>query len=273
MVRIFALSCLMAFVSNLGAVVRFPTYSVDQLLDSGFVKQEIEKHRATLERLQKDLQAASPLTRATLGEDIRRTECVLEALNYIDAKGFSVNDRQLLKLAFFRRAVVEGLPRTALPERQSRSGARLSFSAGHPDTATATKTTGDSADKSEAITAASAGQGGAEISFGEAVNLRDHLVAGQITVFEFYSKYCGPCRQIAPMLASLDERRDDVTVIRVNINRPDVEGIDWESPVVSQYGIRSVPHFIIYGPPGDLEAEGDEAYSLISLITRQAGVE
>ena len=52
-------------------------------------------------------------------------------------------------------------------------------------------------------------------------------------------------------------------VVKVDINRPKHQGIDWKSPVAQQYGLRSVPHFKVYGPDGKLIAEDKEASRLV----------
>jgi len=101
------------------------------------------------------------------------------------------------------------------------------------------------------------------IAFGQEVSLAEHVVAGKTTIFDFTSNYCPPCRQIAPKLDHLDETRDDIVVVAVDINRPDVKGIDWKSPVARQYDLHSIPHFKVFGPDGKLQAEGDAAAELV----------
>ena len=93
------------------------------------------------------------------------------------------------------------------------------------------------------------------VSRGAKVNLADYLVAGKTVVFDFYSDFCGPCVQMSPMLEKLHATRADVVVVKVDINRPDVKGIDWKSPVAVQYSLNSIPHFKVYGPDGKLKAE------------------
>jgi thiol-disulfide isomerase/thioredoxin len=102
------------------------------------------------------------------------------------------------------------------------------------------------------------------ISNGDKVDLKDFLVPGKTTVFDFYSEYCPPCRAIAPRLEQLHKTRDDIAVVRVDINRPGVKGIDWQSPVARQYDLESIPHFKIYGPDGKLVAEGQDARDLLN---------
>ena len=101
------------------------------------------------------------------------------------------------------------------------------------------------------------------ISHGQPIAVADYLVPGKTTVFDFYSEYCGPCMQIAPELEKLHARRADLAVVKVDINRPGVKGIDWQSPVALQYDLHSIPHFKIFGPDGKLKAEGDDAYEIV----------
>jgi len=104
----------------------------------------------------------------------------------------------------------------------------------------------------------------AHISRGATVTLADYLVPGKTTIFDFYSEYCPPCRAISPRLVQLHQKRDDVAVVKVDINRPGVKGIDWQSPVARQFQLESVPHFKVYGPDGALKAEGDAAYEMVA---------
>ncbi len=104
----------------------------------------------------------------------------------------------------------------------------------------------------------------AHISHGQTVTLADYLVPGKTTVFDFYSEFCPPCRRISPKLEKLHQTRDDIAVVKVDINRPGVRGIDWQSPVAQQFKLESIPHFKVYGPDGNLKAEGDPAYEMVS---------
>ena len=102
------------------------------------------------------------------------------------------------------------------------------------------------------------------IAFGQEVNITDYLVPGKTVVFDFTSEYCPPCRAISPALDKLHAQRDDVVVVKVDINREGVKGIDWKSPVARQYGMESIPHFKVYGPDGKLQAEGRPARELVT---------
>lgn len=107
-------------------------------------------------------------------------------------------------------------------------------------------------------TAAFAGTKDAEpahVSQGQTITLADHLVPGKTTIVDFTSKYCGPCQVYNEPLAKLHAARDDVAIVKVDINRPDLKRIDWQSPVAQQFKLQSIPHFKVYGPDGQLIAE------------------
>lgn len=93
------------------------------------------------------------------------------------------------------------------------------------------------------------------VAMGQQVQITDYLVPGKTVVFDFYSDFCPPCVRVAPALDKLHARREDIVVVKVDINRPGTKGIDWQSPVAKQYGLRSIPHFKVYGPDGKLLAE------------------
>ena len=90
----------------------------------------------------------------------------------------------------------------------------------------------------------------AQISQGEEINLADYVVPGKTTIFDFSSEFCGPCRTYTEPLAQLHAKRADLAVVRVDINRPNVRGIDWKSPVAREFQLESIPHFMVYGPDG-----------------------
>jgi len=93
------------------------------------------------------------------------------------------------------------------------------------------------------------------VSRGQPIKLDDYLSPGKTVIFDFYSDFCGPCVAVAPTLEKLHAKRADIVVVKVDINRPGVKGIDWQSPVTKQFGLRSIPHFKVYGPDGKLLAE------------------
>ncbi len=101
------------------------------------------------------------------------------------------------------------------------------------------------------------------IGHGKQVDLQKYIVAGKTTIVDFFSRYCPPCMAIGPMLEDIAQSRPDIALVKVDINRPGVRGIDWESPTARQFNLHSIPHFKIFGPDRKLFAEGDKARALI----------
>lgn len=114
---------------------------------------------------------------------------------------------------------------------------------------------------SAALAAQTKGTEPLRIAHGETVQLADYLVPGKTVIFDFTSRFCPPCRAYEEPLHQLHTSRADVVVVKVDINRPDVQRIDWQSPVARQYKLQSIPQFKIYGPDGKLVAEDAIEYS------------
>ena len=105
-----------------------------------------------------------------------------------------------------------------------------------------------------------------EVSYGEEIEVTDYLVEGKTTIVDFFSEFCPPCVALAPKLHELAESSEDINLVMVNINRPDVEGIDFESPVARQFELSGIPHMQVYGPDGALEAEGNAAMDMVEKM-------
>jgi len=250
------------------ASIRFPEYSISQLNDVEFVKQEIQKYQAVRDKLQGELKTAPPIIEVTLSGDLKKVDCLLEALRYVEGHGLRLDDPGLGKLSFFQKVPVGST--ILLPKPEVRTAARISTSkAAESRSSSAATAKAPPAEPAPEQTAAAATVPDG-ISHGEEIDLKDYLVGGQTTVFDFFSQYCPPCRQIAPLLEHLDRNRSDVTVVKVDINRPDVTGIDWQSPVARQFELYSVPHFKVYAPDGTLQAEGPAGYALVALLLEQS---
>lgn len=101
------------------------------------------------------------------------------------------------------------------------------------------------------------------IGRGERVTLEEHLFPGKTTIVDFYSEFCPPCRAIAPVLEKLVRARSDLGLLKVDINRPGHQGIDWGSPVAQQFNLTGIPHLRIYDAQGQLIAQGQQAHGII----------
>jgi thiol-disulfide isomerase/thioredoxin len=242
------LTIVAALAAWIAAAYPVPEFTPQQLGDPAFVQQAIAKAEASRSDLEAKRSKASSLQLASIDNDLRKVGMVLEFLQYVKAHGYRPGDPGLDALAYTksqRKISSQELPKVA------KNPAPSGGVAGPPDPEPAPT---------------------APITHGEAVDIERHLVKGKTVVFDFYSDYCPPCRNVAPRLEKLDAARDDLVVIRVDINRPGVQGIDWNSMVARQYGLRSIPHFVVYSPDGKKLAEGQEASARVYKMLGDAGL-
>ena len=55
---------------------------------------------------------------------------------------------------------------------------------------------------------------------------------------DFWAPWCGPCRIVAPHLEELNDERDDLRVVKLNV--------DDNPATASKYGIMSIPTMILF---------------------------
>ena len=96
---------------------------------------------------------------------------------------------------------------------------------------------------------------------GAAINLQSSLVPGRINIVDFYADWCGPCRQMAPLLEGFVAKNPRYCLLKVDIK-------DWKSPVALQYGLHSIPHLKIFDDHGKLMSEGDAARTYLSKVIK-----
>jgi thiol-disulfide isomerase/thioredoxin len=108
---------------------------------------------------------------------------------------------------------------------------------------------------------------------GQTIELNKLPSRGKITVVDFFSQYCPPCMQLAPLLEQLAQKRSDLAIKKVDIQRSEVSGkIDWQSPLAQQLELRSIPYFMIFDQKGKLKSQGQEATQQVVNWLKEAGL-
>ena len=64
------------------------------------------------------------------------------------------------------------------------------------------------------------------------------LQSDSSVLVDFWAEWCGPCHAIAPVLDQIAEERDDLKVVKLNI--------DEEPAVAQRYGVMSIPTLILF---------------------------
>jgi len=101
--------------------------------------------------------------------------------------------------------------------------------------------------KSPTTVAAGAGRGHQveTIAHGGQVDITKHLALGNVTIVDFYADWCGPCRQVSPSLEQMANTDPEIVLRKVDI-------VNWNTAVVRQYNIHSIPHINVYNRGGHL---------------------
>lgn len=66
----------------------------------------------------------------------------------------------------------------------------------------------------------------------------DELISSGKVLVDFYANWCGPCKMISPLLEEIASERDDITIIKIDV--------DNNSDLATKYGVMSIPTMILF---------------------------
>ena len=56
-------------------------------------------------------------------------------------------------------------------------------------------------------------------------------------LIDFYADWCGPCRMVGPIIEEIANERDDILVVKVNVDR--------ERELAQKFGVLSIPTLVV----------------------------
>jgi thiol-disulfide isomerase/thioredoxin len=80
---------------------------------------------------------------------------------------------------------------------------------------------------------------------GADLDIEAHLVAGKITVFDFFAPWCEPCRDVDVHMKKVLATQPDVALRKLDV-------ADWSTPLARHYlmDVGGLPYVIVYGADG-----------------------
>ena len=56
-------------------------------------------------------------------------------------------------------------------------------------------------------------------------------------LIDFFADWCGPCRRMLPIIEQIAEERDDIKVVKINV--------DEEPELAAQFGVTGIPMLVV----------------------------
>lgn len=66
---------------------------------------------------------------------------------------------------------------------------------------------------------------------------KEVLHSDKPVLLDFWAPWCGPCRMVVPVVEKIAEERDDIKVVKVNI--------DEELELAHEFGIKTIPTLMV----------------------------
>jgi thioredoxin 1 len=79
------------------------------------------------------------------------------------------------------------------------------------------------------------------------------LESAEPVLVDFWAPWCGPCRIVAPHLEELDAQRDDVRVVKLNV--------DDNPQTAARYNVMSIPTLLLF-------KNGQVAHQIIGALPK-----
>ena len=87
----------------------------------------------------------------------------------------------------------------------------------------------------------------------------DVIKSNKPTVVDFWAEWCGPCKQIGPVLEEIsDEMKEEIVIAKHNI--------DNEPNIPTKYGIKGIPTMLLF-KGGELKATKVGATTKSNIIS------